>query len=111
MNLFLLIVGCVMDSTPAILILAPILQPIAASYGIDGIWFGLMMVLNLATGFLTPPVGLNLFVTCSLWDVKLPQLVKKLVPFLITMFICLMLVTYCKYISVGIPMIFGYKPL
>lgn len=111
MNLFLLIVGCVMDSTPAILILAPILQPIAASYGIDGIWFGLMMVLNLATGFLTPPVGLNLFVTCSLWEVKLPQLVKKLVPFLVTMFICLMLVTYCKYISIGIPMIFGYKPL
>ena len=111
MNIFLLFVGMVMDSTPAILILAPILQPIAASYGIDGIHFGLMMVLNLATGFLTPPVGLNLFVTCSLWDVQFPTLCKKLIPFLIVMFICLLLVAYIPDISIGIPKIFGYQGL
>jgi C4-dicarboxylate transporter DctM subunit len=66
MNIFLLIVGCVMDSTPAILILAPILQPIAALYGFDIIHFGLILVLNLVIGFCTPPVGLNLYVAAGL---------------------------------------------
>ena len=111
MNIFLLIVGMVMDSTPAILILSPILLPIATSYGIDPIHFGLMMVLNVSLGFLTPPVGLNLFVACSLGDIQFPVLCKKLIPFIIAMFVALLLVTYIPNISTILPQIFsGYVP-
>ena len=108
MNVFLLIVGCVMDSTPAILILAPILQPIAAAYGIDIIHFGLMMVLNVSIGFITPPVGLNLFVASSLGDIQFTTLCRRLVPFLFAMLIALMLTTYIPAVSLGIPWLFGY---
>ena len=109
--LVLLIVGMVMDSTPAILILSPILLPIATAYGIDPIHFGLMMVLNVSLGFLTPPVGLNLFVACSLGDIQFPVLCKKLIPFIIAMFVALLLVTYIPNISTILPQIFsGYVP-
>lgn len=108
MNIFLLLVGCVMDGTPAILILAPILQPIAASYGVDIIHFGLMMCLNISIGFCTPPVGLNLFVATSLGNIQFTTLCKRLVPFLIAMVVTLLLVTYIPAVSLGIPWLFGY---
>ena len=65
-NVFLLIVGMVMDTTPAILILTPILLPIVQAIGMDPIQFGVIMVVNLAIGFVTPPIGVNLFVASSL---------------------------------------------
>lgn len=108
MNIFLLMVGCVMDGTPAILILAPILQPIAADYGVDIIHFGLMMCLNIAIGFCTPPVGLNLFVATSLGNIQFTTLCKRLLPFLGALVIGLLLVTYVPAISLGIPWLFGY---
>lgn len=107
-NIVLLITGCVMDSTPAILILAPILYPIAASFGVDIIHFGLIMTLNICIGFLTPPVGLNLFVACSIGDIKFSTLVKNIWPFLIAMLVCLMLTTYIEPIAMLIPHLFGY---
>ncbi len=108
MNVFLLLVGCVMDGTPAILILAPILQPIAADYGVDIIHFGLMMCLNIAIGFCTPPVGLNLFVATSLGNIQFMSLCKRIVPFLLALVVGLLLVTYVPVISLGIPWLFGY---
>jgi len=107
-NIFLLIVGCVMDSTPAILVLAPILYPICASYGIDIIHFGLMMVVNISVGFITPPVGLNLFVAVSIGDIKFTTLVRSILPFLIAMIIALIFITYIPSISLFIPRLFGY---
>lgn len=107
-NIFLLIVGCVMDSTPAILILAPILYPICQSYGIDIIHFGLMMVVNISIGFITPPVGLNLFVAVSIGDVKFTTLVRSLLPFLLAMVIALLLITYIPSVSLFVPRLFGY---
>ena len=68
-NLVLLLVGMVMDTTPAILILTPILLPIVEGFGMDPIHFGVMMVVNLAIGFVTPPIGVNLFVASSLTDI------------------------------------------
>lgn len=68
-NIFLLIVGMVMDTTPAILILTPILLPIVTAIGMNPIHFGVMMVVNLAIGFVTPPIGVNLFVASSLTDI------------------------------------------
>ena len=108
MNIFLLIVGCVMDGTPAILILAPILQPIAANYGVDPIHFGLMMCLNISIGFCTPPVGLNLFVATSLGNINFMTLCKRIVPFLIALIVGLLLVTYIPAIPLCIPWLFGY---
>lgn len=107
-NIVLIIVGCVMDSTPAILILAPILYPIAASYGVDIIHFGLIMTLNVCIGFMTPPVGLNLFVACSIGDIKFSTLVKNIWPFLIAMLVALILTTYVEPIAMVIPHLFGY---
>lgn len=108
-NIVLLIVGCVMDSTPAILILAPILYPIAAVYGVDKIHFGLIMTLNVCIGFMTPPVGLNLFVACSIGDIKFSRLVKNIWPFLIVMLVALLVTTYFEPIAMLIPHLFGYK--
>ncbi|MPM55590.1 C4-dicarboxylate TRAP transporter large permease protein DctM [bioreactor metagenome] len=108
MNIFLIGVGCVMDGTPAVMILAPILQPIAISYGVDPIHFGLMMVLNISIGFITPPVGLNLYVACSIGKIKFVELIRGLLPFFIAMLVTLLLVTYIPSISLLIPRLFGY---
>ena len=75
-NIFLLIVGMVMDTTPAILILSPILLPIVQSIGMDPIHFGVVMIVNLAIGFVTPPIGVNLFVASSLTDVPVMHIAK-----------------------------------
>lgn len=107
-NIILLITGCVMDSTPAILILSPILYPIAALYGIDIIHFGMIVVLNTSIGFITPPVGLNLFVACSIGDIKFTTVVRHVVPFLVAMFGALILVTYFPSVALFIPRLFGY---
>lgn len=76
-NLFLLIVGMVMDTTPAILILTPILLPIVTAINMDPVQFGVLMVVNLAIGFVTPPIGVNLFVASSLTDVPIMAIAKK----------------------------------
>lgn len=76
-NLFLLIVGMVMDTTPAILILTPILLPIVTAINMDPVQFGVIMVVNLAIGFVTPPIGVNLFVASSLTDVPIMAIAKK----------------------------------
>ena len=106
-NVVLLIVGCVMDSTPAILILAPILYPIVAQYDVDIIHFGLIMTINVCIGFMTPPVGLNLFVACSIGDIEFSKLVKNIWPFLLAMLVALIVVTYCEPVALFIPRLFG----
>lgn len=99
MNLVLLVVGMVMDTSPAILILAPILLPIAASYGVDPVHFGIIMVVNLAIGFVTPPIGVNLFVASSLTEVPVMQIARKAMPMIILFLIALILITYIPGIS------------
>ena len=76
-NLVLLLVGMVMDTTPAILILTPILLPIVEGFGMNPIHFGVMMVVNLAIGFVTPPIGVNLFVASSLTDIPVVDIAKR----------------------------------
>ena len=107
-NIILLIAGCVMDSTPAILILSPILYPIAAKYGVDIIHFGMIVVLNTSIGFITPPVGLNLFVACSIGDIKFTTVVRNVLPFLFIMVLALILVTYFPSVALFLPRLFGY---
>lgn len=98
-NVFLLIVGMVMDTTPAILILTPILLPIVTSVGMNPIHFGIMMVVNLAIGFVTPPIGVNLFVASSLTKVPVMDIAKKAVPMILLFLVALLLITYIPAIS------------
>ncbi len=101
-NAFLLIVGMVMDTTPAILILTPILLPIVEAIGMDPIQFGVIMVVNLAIGFVTPPIGVNLFVASSLTDVPVMSISKKAVPMIGLFLIALLLITFIPAISMAL---------
>ena len=101
-NLFLLIVGMVMDTTPAILILTPILLPIVQAIGMDPIQFGVIMVVNLAIGFVTPPIGVNLFVASSLTDVPIMAIAKKAMPMIGLFLVALLLITFIPALSLGL---------
>ncbi len=101
-NLLLLVVGMVMDTTPAILILTPILLPVVTSYGMDPVHFGVMMVCNLAIGFVTPPIGVNLFVASSLSDVSVTDISRKALPMILLFFVALLLITYIPGISLAL---------
>ena len=98
-NLVLLLVGMVMDTTPAILILTPILLPIVEGFGMNPIHFGVMMVVNLAIGFVTPPIGVNLFVASSLTDIPVVDIAKRAMPLIGFFLIALLLITFNPQIS------------
>ena len=98
-NLFLLLVGMVMDTTPAILILTPILLPITTAIGLHPIHFGVMMVVNLAIGFVTPPIGVNLFVASSLTKISVMQIARKAVGMIALFLFALLLITFVPAIS------------
>lgn len=98
-NIILLIVGMVLDTSPAIMILTPILLPVAQTFGMDSIQFGLIMVVNLAIGFVTPPIGVNLFVASSMSDVPVMDIAKKALPMILLFFVVLMMVTFIPAIS------------
>jgi len=102
-NIILLITGCFMETISAILILAPILYPVAAMYGVDIIQFGVMMVVNLSIGFITPPLGVNLFVAGGIGGVPFTDIVKKIIPFLIVLIVALILITYVPNVVMFLP--------
>lgn len=102
-NLLLLIVGCFMDTTPAMMVLSPILLPIALSIGMNPIHFGVIMVVNLAIGFITPPLGINLFVAARVGQEPLETVTSGIMRFMVVMLICLMLITFIPAISMLIP--------
>ena len=106
-DLVLLVVGCLMETTSAILILAPILAPIMSTYGVSPIHFGLIMVVNLSIGFITPPVGANLFVACGIGNIKFQTLVRNILPFLVALLVALVAITYIEPISMLLPNLFG----
>ncbi len=102
-NLILLMLGMIMDMAPLILITTPILLPVVANFGMEPHHFGIVMMLNLGMGLLTPPVGSTLFVGCAIGRVKMEDMVRPLLPFYIVMFIALMLITYIPQISLWLP--------
>ncbi|HIW21738.1 MAG TPA: TRAP transporter large permease [Candidatus Dorea intestinavium] len=102
-NLLLLILGMVMEMGSLILIITPILLPIVTSMGYSPIHFGVIMILNLGIGLLTPPVGSSLFIGSAVSGIKIEKLAKGMVPIYITMIICLMLVTFIPAISMTLP--------
>ncbi|MGB9660400.1 MAG: TRAP transporter large permease [Moorellaceae bacterium] len=106
-NILLLLVGMILDSGPAIILLVPILVPVAKSLGIDLVQFGLVMVINLTIGLLTPPVGTALYVACNISDLPLLTLSRAVLKFLVVMLIVLLLVTYVPAVAL-LPLWFGH---
>jgi tripartite ATP-independent transporter DctM subunit len=101
-NGFLFFVGMFMETLAAIIILAPVLAPAAIAFGIDPIHFGVIVVVNLAVGMVTPPVGVNLFVACSISKLRMEQLMPPLMPFLATLVLCLLIITYVPALSLAL---------
>lgn len=93
-NILLLIIGCVMDTAPAILILTPILVPVIVSYGLDPIYFGVVMVMNLCIGLMTPPVGAVLYIGSGFSRLSIYRLTQGMFPFIVAMVVVLFLITY-----------------
>ena len=102
-NIFLLLVGCLIDTITAIVILAPILHPIGLALQMDPIHFGLMTVLNLSIGMATPPVGITLFVSCAIAKVSIAEVTRSLLPFLLACIIVLGLIIFIPELSTFIP--------
>lgn len=98
-NIFLLVVGMVMDTAAAILILTPILLPLIKSVGVDPIHFGIIMVVNLAIGFVTPPVGINLYVASSMTGLPVLTIARNAAPFIVAFLLALILITFVPIIS------------
>ena len=102
-NILLLFVGCFMDTNAAIIILAPIFLPIVEAMDVDPIHFGIIMVVNLAIGFVTPPLGVNLFVACNVANAKLEEICKGIFPIVGVMILDLLLITYIEPLSMILP--------
>ncbi len=107
MNVLMLIIGTFMDPTPAVLIFTPIFLPIAQSFGMSTIHFGIMIVFNLCIGTITPPVGPILFTGCKVGDVTIEQVFKTLLPFYVVTMIILILVIFIPQLSMWLPDLFG----
>ena len=110
LNLILLVLGCIMDMAPIILIATPILLPLATKIGIDPIQFGIMIVLNCGIGLLTPPVGSVLFIGSAVGKVPMEKVVKATLPFYACMLLALLLITFIPQISLLLPQLTGYTP-
>ena len=102
-NLILLVAGCFLDSASAIIILGPLMMPIAQQVGVDPIHFGVIMLVNLSVGMLTPPVGLNLFVAMGVANMKLGEVFRATLPTILLMLLALLILTYVPVISMLLP--------
>ncbi len=98
-NVLLLVVGCLMTTGEAILVLAPLLMPVAEAYGFNRVLFGVIMILNLEIGYLTPPVGLNLIVAMSTFKQNFGLLCRAALPFIVLMLVCLAIVVWQPWIA------------
>jgi C4-dicarboxylate transporter DctM subunit len=111
LNMVLLMVGTFMETTASLIILTPVLLPLMNKIGVDPLHFGVIIVLNLVIGLTTPPVGVCLFIACAIGEIKLEQITKAILPFLLASIIVLLIVTYWESLIMFIPKLFGYKPL
>ncbi len=110
MNVFLLVMGMFLDLTPAVLIFTPIFLPITRSIGMSDVQFGIMLIMNLGIGSVTPPVGSCLFVGCGVGKVKIEGVTKYIVPLFAAMVVALFLVTFIPAISLCVPYLCGLVP-
>ena len=101
-NAALFIIGMFIETSAAIIVLAPILAPVAMHFGVDPVHFGLIMVVNLAMGMITPPFGVNLFAACTVAKISLDRIVGHLLPFVGVILVCLLIITYVPSLSLGL---------
>ena len=102
-NAILFIVGMFFETTAANVILAPLLAPIAIGFGIDPIHFGLIMIVNLAVGMCTPPLGVNLFVACQIADIRVDEIIPAVMPFLLILILDILIISYVPAIVTWLP--------
>jgi C4-dicarboxylate transporter, DctM subunit len=98
-NAALFLIGMFIETSAAIIVLAPILAPVAMHFGVDPVHFGIIMVVNLALGMITPPFGVNLFAACTVARISLDRIIKDLVPFVCVVLACLMVITYVPAVA------------
>ncbi|MBI3121132.1 MAG: TRAP transporter large permease, partial [candidate division NC10 bacterium] len=108
-NILLLIVGCFIDGASALIIFTPVLLPLIYKLGIDPVFFGVMITVNLMIGTITPPVGLCLYVSCGVADVRLDQISRTIIPFLLVEIAVLFLITFVPGLIMFLPSMFGPK--
>jgi C4-dicarboxylate transporter DctM subunit len=108
-NILLLIVGCFIDGASALIIFTPVLMPLVHQLGIDPIYFGVVICVNLMIGTITPPVGVCLYVACGISQVRLDQISRAVIPFLLVEIAVLLLITYVPGIVLFLPSLFGPK--
>lgn len=108
LNVLLLIIGAVLEPTSAILILVPVLAPVATVFGLDPLHVGIIVIFNLMLGLLTPPVGLVLFVLSSVTDISVSRVIAGVVPIYLPLFVCLMLITFIPSITTALPRALGF---
>ena len=101
-NAALFVIGMFIETSAAIIVLAPVLAPVAIHFGVDPVHFGLIMVVNLAMGMITPPFGVNLFAACTVARISLDRMIKDLIPFVLVILVCLMIITYVPVLSLGL---------
>ena len=101
-NAALFVIGMFIETSAAIIVLAPILVPVAIHFGVDPVHFGLIMVVNLALGMITPPFGVNLFAACTVAKISLDRIIPYLIPFVLVILACLMVVTYVPQLSLAL---------
>ncbi len=101
-NAALFVIGMFIETSAAIIVLAPILAPVAMHFGVDPVHFGLIMVVNLALGMITPPFGVNLFAACTVARISLDRIIKHLLPFVGVILVCLLIITYVPSISLAL---------
>ncbi|HVL34173.1 MAG TPA: TRAP transporter large permease subunit, partial [Burkholderiales bacterium] len=107
-NLLLLAVGCLMDTTAAIIILTPVLLPVVAQAGMDPKLFGIVMCLNLVIGMATPPVGVALYLASEIGKVRIERVIRAVWPLLLVQLAVLLIVTYVPDVSLALPRYFGF---
>jgi len=108
-NVLLFLIGMFVETSASIVVIAPILAPVALHYGVDPVHFGMIMITNLAMGMITPPFGVNLFAACAVAKISLHQMVPYLLPLVGVILICVLLVTYVPLISLAPLYIFGVR--
>ena len=102
-NIFLLIVGCLIEGIPAMLILIPVMLPVVTKLGVDPIHFGWIMIFNLLIGIITPPMGVGLFILSSITGLTVENVFKGCIPFILPLLACLLLITYVPAVSLFLP--------
>lgn len=106
-NILLLLIGTMFETSASIIILTPLLLPVATQLGIDPIHFGMIIIVNLAVGMVTPPLGINLFVTCNIAKTSIEDLTRYLIPYLLVLIADIFIITYIPQISLWLPTVLG----